>query len=252
MNGKNPGKIVGYYFFALAVYHFVDLTIEILRIRQTPVSSSSIATSLIWFLVLISLGRGLLRGENKARVGAISICVLGLIAVIFFLVILAFWEAGLSTIEVLDEYTPVKIYGSVAVNLILDLGALIILLHPKTRRHYRVPRFSTSKLVTVLEADSPGQLMVVQSFLRGEGIPSFAGEIPASGRLAGGGLGSGSREASGPVALQVLAEHYDQAREILQGMEFSGIPESEETATISPGSGGGGGIKTTAASRRGQ
>ncbi len=224
---KNPGKVVGYYFILLGVINFAGIIIGIFKFEQSTGSFFSIIFLLLRGFLFISIGQGLLKNRNTARTAAIFICGLGLLAVIFVLVLLALRASGLMTVAALNTLPPVTIYGSVALELILSGGALVMLLHPNTRKHYRVPHFSKSNLVTVLEAASPGELMVAQSLLRSEDIPSFAGNIPAPGWSGRDGLESGSKSSGGPLMLQVLSEHFTRAREILQDMDVAIHPSTD-------------------------
>ncbi len=226
---KNPGKIVGYYFILIGVINLAGLIIEIFKVEQSTVSLSSIIILLIRVFLFISVGQGLLKNRHPARVTAIFISGLGFLAAIFSLVLLVLRAGGLITIAALNTLSPVTIYGSVALDLILGGGALVMLLHPNTRKHYRVPRFSKSNLVTVLKAASPGELMVAQSLLRSEDIPSFAGNEAVRGRFGGYGPPSGSRLPGGPLMLQVLTEHYARAREILLDMDVAIHPRKVRT-----------------------
>lgn len=69
--------------------------------------------------------------------------------------------------------------------------------------------------VTVLSARSEEEIMVVQSLLGSAGIPCYAKGQLIQDLFAWGRLGAGYSLATGPVEIQVRAEHADAARRIL-------------------------------------
>ena len=82
-------------------------------------------------------------------------------------------------------------------------------------------------LETVLETSNPAILLVSQSLLKAEGIPSYARGEMLQELLGMGRLPSGSNNLFGPVRLEVPRDRSEEARELLKAAS-----ESISEATI--------------------